>query len=92
MILSIGQSPLLVNSDGVGEEGIILTVLAIDSNGRVAVSKSAIELPTLPPPATSSGSNMDIQLKMRCYNFGLAIIIAAIPVTLSFSNFNIKSD
>ena len=49
----------------VGGDDVILTVLAIDSNGRVAVSTSAIELPTLPPPSASPGSNMAVLLKMH---------------------------
>lgn len=53
LLLYVGSSPLLVDSE---ENGMPLTIVAVDSSGRVAVTRSTVETPTVPPPTTSPGS------------------------------------
>lgn len=49
--LYVGSSPLLVDPETLGEE---LSIVAVDSSGRVAVTRRTIEMP--PPPTTNPGS------------------------------------
>lgn len=53
LLLYVGSSPLLVDPE---ENGMPLTIVAVDSSCSVAVTRGTIEIPTVPPPTTAPGS------------------------------------